>query len=182
MLLLKRVHLTITMLGLQFPLWSCAKMANPSAQSRPEVSIADDLQSFLLEYKTEAIAAQTPVEASYEKQLVRLEWSDNLGERDDEHILGRCDRLNENHPDPAQRYRVVHIQRPNAQGMVGSIKMDRATLRTVVFHELGHCLHNYHGHLPESEEQIMSSELPEQRFGQWQSLLRAHFQLMKKAS
>ncbi|HYX34971.1 MAG TPA: hypothetical protein VE954_17890 [Oligoflexus sp.] len=145
----------------------------------PEAQYDAELQPLVDAYEADAIEARTAVAPGFKRQLVQVIWQDDLGQQDDETVLGRCERLNENHPDPELRFRLVKIRKPDANGYVGKIRIDALTLKTVVYHELGHCLHDFRGHLPEATHQIMSSALPKERFQSFHELLHKHFSLLK---
>lgn len=149
------------------------------AIAKPESQYAAELQPLLEAYEEDAILALVPAPSELRQQLVRVVWADDLGRQGDDSVLGRCDRLNENHPDPELRFRTVKIQRPDAEGYVGRVKLDALTLKTVVYHELGHCLHDFRGHLPEATHQIMSAALPKDRSLAFHELLQQHFSLLK---
>jgi hypothetical protein len=149
------------------------------AITKPESQYAAELQPLLEAYEEDAILALVPAPSELRQQLVRVVWSDDLGRQGDDAVLGRCERLNENHPDPELRFRTVKIRRPDAEGYVGRIKLDALTLKMVVYHELGHCLHDFRGHLPEATHQIMSAVLPKDRSRSFHELLQQHFSLLK---
>ncbi|WP_218109973.1 hypothetical protein [Oligoflexus tunisiensis] len=152
---------------------------NDSPVVKPESSFAADLMPLVAAYEAEAVMAGAPVAPEFRRQLVQVDWQNDLGTQGGETVLGRCERLNENHPDPDMRFRTIRIRRPDARGYVGSTRMDALTLRTVVYHELGHCLHDFRGHLPETTHQLMSASLPKERFQSFQALLQQHFSLLK---
>jgi hypothetical protein len=154
---------------------------NNGPVARPESSFAADLMPLVASYEAEAAAAGAPVAPEFRSQLVQVVWHDDLGKQGNETVLGRCERLNENHPDPAMRFRTIRIRRPDAQGYVGSTRLDALTLKAVVYHELGHCLHDFRGHLPETTQQLMSASLPKERFHSFKDLLQQHFSLLKAA-
>ncbi|MDQ3235764.1 MAG: hypothetical protein M3Q07_28485 [Pseudobdellovibrionaceae bacterium] len=147
--------------------------------AKPEARFEVELQPLVDDYEADAIEARMPVAPEFKRQLVQVIWQDDLGQQGDETVLGRCERLNENHPDPELRFRLVKIRKPDANGYVGKIRIDALTLKTVVYHELGHCLHDFRGHLPEATHQIMSSALPKERFQSFHELLQKHFSLLK---
>jgi hypothetical protein len=149
------------------------------AVSKPESRFEAELMPLVASYERDAAAAQAPVSPEFRSQLVQVVWQDDLGQQGDEIVLGRCERFNENHPDPEQRFRVVKVRRPDSKGFAGGIKLDALTLKTVVYHELGHCLHDFRGHLPEASHQIMSKALPKNRFQSFHELLHQHFSLLK---
>lgn len=146
---------------------------------KPSASYASDLMPLVSAYEADAALADAPIVPEFRRQLVQVVWEEDLGQQGAETILGRCERFNENHPDPTMRFRIVKIRKPDAQGYVGQIKLDALTLKTVVYHELGHCLHDFRGHLPENARQIMSHELPKERFQSFPQLLHQHFSLFK---
>ncbi len=149
---------------------------------KPERQYEADLLPLVAAYEADAAAAQIPVAPEFRRQLVQVIWQDDLGQQGDETVLGRCERFNENHADPEMRFRTVKIRKPDAEGYVGRIKLDALTLKTVVYHELGHCLHDFRGHLPEATHQIMSAALPKERFQSFHELLHQHFTLLRSRS
>jgi hypothetical protein len=160
---------------------SCGDQKLPRSESakKPMYHMDAGLAPFVAAYEADADDAGAPVPAEFRSQLVQVIWQEDLGQQGDEVVLGRCERFNENHPDPEQRFRVIKIRRPDANGYAGSIKIDALTLKTVVYHELGHCLHDFRGHLPEASHQIMSKVLPKNRFQSFHELLHQHFSLLK---
>lgn len=162
-------------------IWGCGSQptASNGVASKPEKFYEADLMPLVAAYEADAAAAQVPVAPEFRRQLLQVVWQDDLGQQGDETVLGRCERLNENHPDPEMRFRTVKIRKPDAAGYAGRIKLDALTLKTVVYHELGHCLHDFRGHLPEATHQIMSAALPKERFQSFHELLHQHFSLLK---
>lgn len=182
LLVLPHAHFIQYLLMVAF-VWACG--AQPSSEDstipKPDTRYEAELQPLVEAYEADATRAHAPVAADFRKQLIQVVWEADLGKQNGETVLGRCERLNENHPDPELRFRIVKIRKPDAKGYVGSIKLDDLTLKTVVYHELGHCLHDFRGHLPEATHQIMSSVLPKERFQSFQKLLQEHFSLLKTA-
>lgn len=164
--------------------WACgsAEKSPTSEPIKPEQAYAAELAPLVDAYEMEALESGTPVPEDFRNQLVQVIWQDDLGREGDEVILGRCERMNENSTNPDLRFRTIKIHKPDAQGYIGGIHLDEKTLRTIVYHELGHCLHDYHGHLPISSRQIMSAELPTDRLEQLPILVSQHFELMKSQS
>lgn len=160
---------------------SCGDQKLPRSESAPKplYQVDEDLAPLVAAYEADADDAGAPVLAELRKQLVQVAWAEDLGQQGEETVLGRCERLNENHPDEAMRFRTVKIRKPDAAGYVGRIKVDALTLKTIVYHELGHCLHDFRGHLPEASHQIMSTALPKERFQSFHELLHQHFALLK---
>jgi len=177
------LSLIIQLLCLLMSLCACGpqRQTGDGTITKPESQYSSELQPLLEAYEEDALEAQAPVASEFRQQLVQVIWADDLGRQGDETVLGRCERLNENHPDPELRFRTVKIRRPDAEGYVGRIKLDELTLKTVVYHELGHCLHDFRGHLPEATHQIMSAALPKERFRSFHELLQQHFTLLKSA-
>lgn len=161
--------------------FSCSdqKFASPDSANKPTYQIEPDLAPLVTAYEADADEAGVAVPSSFRQQLVQVVWQDDLGQQGDETVLGRCERMNENHPDESMRFRTVKIRKPDAAGYVGRIKVDALTLKTIVYHELGHCLHDFRGHLPETSHQIMSTALPKERFQSFHDLLHQHFALLK---
>lgn len=162
-------------------LWGCGNQpqASDGVEPKPEGRFEGDLMPLVAAYEADAAAAQAPVSPEFRRQLIQVIWQDDLGQQGEQTVLGRCERFNENHPDPDMRFRRVKIRRPDAAGYAGSIKLDALTLKTIVYHELGHCLHDFRGHLPETTRQIMSTALPKERFQSFHELLHQHFALLK---
>jgi hypothetical protein len=155
------------------------KLGSPEPTNKPLYQIDADLAPLVAAYEADADKAGATVPAEFRSQLVQVIWHDDLGQNGDATVLGRCERMNENHPDKSKRFRTVKIRKPDAAGYVGRIKVDALTLKTIVYHELGHCLHDFRGHLPETSHQIMSTALPKQRFQSFHELLHQHFALLK---
>jgi hypothetical protein len=166
---------------LVMPVCACGSQPPMSDGSspKPETHFESELMPLVAAYENDAAANAIPVSPELRDQLVQVVWQDDLGQQGDETVLGRCERLNENHPDEAMRFRTVKIRKPDAAGYVGRIKVDALTLKTIVYHELGHCLHDFRGHLPEASHQIMSTALPKERFQSFHELLHQHFALLK---
>lgn len=148
-------------------------------QSKPETVFSADLETLLQSYIKDSEAAEAPVDPKFRTELVQLTWDENLGMEGGRAVLGHCERLNEGYPDAAQRFRTVHIRKPGSDGKVDGITFDATTLKMIVYHELGHCLHDFHGHLPEASHQLMSSALPQSGSQSLGDLLARHFALMK---
>jgi hypothetical protein len=155
------------------------KPSRQESAQKPMYQVDADLAPLVAAYEADADKAGASVPAEFRSQLVQVIWQDDLGEKGDETVLGRCERMNENHPDESMRFRTVKIRKPDAAGYVGRIKVDALTLKTIVYHELGHCLHDFRGHLPETSHQIMSTALPKERFQSFHELLHQHFALLK---
>ncbi len=177
----------IRILQYLFIVTSIGACGSPQSKSngvgaKPDRQYEAELMPLVVAYEADAAAAQVPVSAEFRRQLVQVIWQDDLGQQGDETVLGRCERHNENHPDSEMRFRTVKIRKPDAEGYVGRIKLDALTLKTVVYHELGHCLHDFRGHLPETTHQIMSAALPKERFQSFHELLHQHFSLLKSRS
>jgi hypothetical protein len=149
------------------------------ASPKPETRYESELMPLVAAYEKDAATNAIPVSPELRVQLVQVIWHDDLGQNGDATVLGRCERMNENHPDKSMRFRTVKIRKPDAAGYVGRIKVDALTLKTIVYHELGHCLHDFRGHLPETSHQIMSTALPKERFQSFHELLHQHFALLK---
>lgn len=165
---------------------ACQDRKQPSAPlyEEPNKLFEAELKPLLDRYVSEAKDRGAPVDPTALKELKQLTWTSEIskGFSKTSINLGRCIRLNENHPNPAMRYRVVQIIKPDAQQMAGTIKMDANTLRAVVYHELGHCLHNFTSHRPNTEDSIMSTALPKSRTTRMDELVEEHFLMMGKKS
>ncbi len=151
------------------------------AQSVPEAHIDPELQPFLESYVDDAARAGAPVEPDRLAELKRLEWVDEVeGAGDGEELnLGQCARGNENSIRASERFRTIKITRPETAGIHLNRAQGQLTLKAIVYHELGHCLHNYHGHRPVAEQVIMSAALPEKRFSEFNELLVEHFRMFR---
>jgi hypothetical protein len=162
-------------------LWACGSPQDSADDTvpKPETRYEFELMPIVEAYEADAVAAQAPIAPEFRRQLVQVIWQDDLGQQGEETILGRCERFNENHPDRSMRFRMVKIRKPDAAGFAGRVKLDALTLKTVVYHELGHCLHDFRGHLPAATRQIMSTSLPKERFQSFHELLHQHFSLLK---
>jgi len=166
-----------------FAMWAVAcgsQQKEEPVAVKPSIEFAAELEPLVEAYIADAEAANSPVPTEFREELVQVVWEDDMGRDGDERVLGRCDRINENHQDLEQRFRTIRIQKPDDRGYIGPIKVDLLVLKAVVYHELGHCLHDYRGHLPESSHQLMSSALPTERFHEFSKLLSRHFSLVKK--
>ncbi|MCX6131786.1 MAG: hypothetical protein NTX25_22345 [Proteobacteria bacterium] len=162
-------------------LLACASKPKSETQTIKKAAYHHDaeLEPFVQAYLDDAEAAGVPVSKRFQSELVQIVWTNDLGHDGNGRVLGRCERFNEVDPDPKQRFRTIRLVRPDTDGLVGSIKVDSITLKTIVYHELGHCLHDYRGHLPEASHQIMSSALPDDRIKDFDEKLKKHFQLMR---
>ncbi|HET9237948.1 MAG TPA: hypothetical protein VFO10_11885 [Oligoflexus sp.] len=63
---------------------------------------------------------------------------------------------------------------------VGSTVMDEITLKVMVYHELGHCLHDFSGHTSGKGAAVMNAYLQPARYFDPEALLMDHFQMLKK--
>lgn len=184
MLLLNSKTLRLTILASLFfaMLGACQEKKQPSAPAydEPATKFEAELKPLLDRYIAEAEARGAPVDKTALKELKQLTWTNDIAQGFSKTSinLGRCIKLNEDHPNPAMRYRVVQIRQPNELKMAGPIKMDENTLRIVVYHELGHCLHNFGSHRPNTEDSIMSTALPRSRGTRMNELVEEHFMLM----
>ena len=151
------------------------------AYDAPQQSFAEELKPYLDSYVIDAAADGAPVDPRLLKELRRLEWKDEAttGSVINSSNLGKCFRLNENHPDPTRRYRVVEITKPDARMMAGKVKIDATTLKVIIYHELGHCLHDFKGHRPDTEDSIMSTTIPKTRYVRLEALIHEHFDLVR---
>ncbi len=165
---------------------ACSSKKQPAAPTyaEPPRIFDKDLQPFLDRYVMEAEARGVPVDKVAMKELRQLVWSSEIpqGFSKTSINLGRCTKLNNTNADPRLRYRIIQITKPNALKMAGPIMLDDVTLRSVVYHELGHCLHNFEGHRPAGDDAIMSTGLPATRATRMDELVEEHFMLMSKKS
>ncbi len=91
---------------------------------KPDIQFAAELEPLVEAYIADAEAAKSPVPEEFRAELVQVVWEDDMGRDGDEKVLGRCDRINENHQDLDQRFRTIRIQKPDNRGYIGPIKVD----------------------------------------------------------
>jgi hypothetical protein len=139
-----------------------------------ELYIDPELQPYLDSYIADAAAAAVAIPEQKLQDFKGLMWTDRVNVRAsaDATILGHCQRR------PGLRY--VEILRPNSEGKVGTTMMDEATLKVMVYHELGHCLHDFSGHTSGKSAAVMNTYLQPARYFDLEGLLQDHFQMLKK--
>jgi len=139
-----------------------------------QLSFAPELQPYLDSYLADAAAAGVPVPDTTLQEFQGLMWTDkvNVKAASDATILGVCHRR--------AGLRFVEILHPNAEGKVGSTMMDEITLKVMVYHELGHCLHDFSGHTSGQGAAVMNAYLQPARYFDPEGLLMDHFQMLKK--
>lgn len=142
----------------------------------PPSNLAFDpgLKPIMDSYLADAAAAGVPVPESTLQEFQGLMWTDkvNVKAASDATILGVCHRR--------AGLRFVEILRPNAEGKVGTTAMDDITLKVMVYHELGHCLHDFSGHTSGKGAAVMNAYLQPARYFDPEGLLMDHFQMLKK--
>lgn len=146
-----------------------------NALPTPEnMHIDPDLQVLMDEYIRDADAADAPVPAGNLETFKALMWADTLTreKNEDRFILGHCQIR-------GNSLRFVEIIRPDAEGKIGATKLDDETLKVIVYHELGHCLHGFSGHTDGKEAAIMNATLQPARYFDLNSLVADHFKRMK---
>lgn len=133
-----------------------------------------ELQPIMDSYLADAAAAGVPVPETTLQEFQGLMWTDkvNVKAAADATILGVCHRRS--------GLRYVEILHPNAEGKVGSTALDEITLKVMVYHELGHCLHDFSGHTSGKGAAVMNAYLQPARYFDPEALLMDHFQMLKK--
>ncbi|WP_141732939.1 hypothetical protein [Oligoflexus tunisiensis] len=136
--------------------------------------IDPDLKPHLDAYIADAAAAGVPVSEETLQDFKGLMWTDhvNIQAAPDATLLGHCQRR------PGLRF--VEILRPNSEGKAGTTLVDAITLKIMVYHELGHCLHDFSGHTSGRSAAVMNAYLQPARYFDLGGLLRDHFQMLKK--
>ncbi len=139
-----------------------------------DLSIDPELKPLLDSYVADAAKAGVAIPDEKLREFQGLMWTDTVNTRlaSDATILGVCQRR------PGLRY--VEILRPNEQGKVGTTSMDAITLKIMVYHELGHCLHDFSGHTDGKSAAIMNAWLQPARFFDPDGLIADHFKMLKK--
>ncbi len=139
-----------------------------------ELYIDSELKPYLDAYIADSAAAGVAIPEQKLRDFKGLMWTDhvNVKASADATILGHCQRR------PGLRY--VEVLRPNAQGKAGSTTMDDITLKVMVYHELGHCLHDFSGHTSGKSAAVMNTYLQPARYFDLEGLLRDHFAMLKK--
>lgn len=157
------------------------KISSAPLYEAPPQNFAEELKPLLDAYVVDAAMAGVPVNPMILKELRQVVWVSEIpsGSILNNATLGKCRRLNENHPDPSRRYRIIEVTKPDARMMAGSIKVDPLTLKVILYHEFGHCLHDYRSHRPEGEDSIMSTRLAKSRYSRLEALIQEHFDLLR---
>lgn len=178
MLLLSPVLRIPFLIGLTFLLLSCGEESvnyDSDAYTPPsELFIDSELKPYLDSYIADSAAAGVTIPEQKLVDFKGLMWTDhvNVKASPDATILGHCQRR------PGLRY--VEILKPNTEGKVGNTKMDEITLKVMIYHELGHCLHDFSGHTSGKSAAVMNSYLQPARYFDLEALLRDHFNMLKK--
>jgi hypothetical protein len=138
------------------------------------LSFDPELQPIMDSYLADAAAAGVPVPETTLQEFQGLMWTDkvNVKASADATILGVCHRRS--------GLRYVEILHPTAEGKVGSTVLDDITLKVMVYHELGHCLHDFSGHTSGKGAAVMNAYLQPARYFDPEALLMDHFQMLKK--
>lgn len=147
---------------------------NSNEHSSPtQLFIDPELQPYFDSYLTDAAAAGVGISEQKLQDFKGLMWTDqvNIQSAEDATVLGVCQRR------PGLRY--VELLRPNTEGKAGATLVDAITLKVMVYHELGHCLHDFSGHTSGKGAAIMNSYLQPARYFDLEALLRDHFQMLK---
>lgn len=133
-----------------------------------------ELQPYFDSYVSDAAAAGVAIPEQKLQEFKGLMWTDhiNIKNSPDATILGHCQRRS--------NLRFVELLRPNTEGKVGTTLVDDVTLKVMVYHELGHCLHDFSGHTSGKSAAIMNSYLQPARYFDLDALLRDHFRMLKK--
>jgi hypothetical protein len=151
----------------------------PDATPVPEPYVEPDLQPYLDLYLDQAARAGAPVRPEYVQELRRIEWSDESDLSEGHEMnLGNCHRFNSNSTQEEQRFRTIRVARLQNIGLSPSSRKGQVMLKAILYHEFGHCLHDFHGHRPVEDQVIMSAELPEHRFSKLSELISEHFHMM----
>lgn len=140
----------------------------------PLLEFDPELKPYFDSYVADAADAGVPVSDANLKEFKGIMWADKLDLRGsgDDKILGLCRRRLD--------LSYVELLRPNSERMVGFTFVDDLTLKMMVYHELGHCLHGFSGHTSGKSAAIMNSNLQPARYLDPDGLLHDHFQMMKK--
>jgi len=133
-----------------------------------------ELQPYFDSYLSDAAAAGVGISEQKLQDFKGLMWTDhvNIKSAPDATVLGHCQRR------PGLRY--VELLRPNTEGKAGTTLVDNITLKVMVYHELGHCLHDFSGHTSGKSAAVMNSYLQPARYFDLDALLRDHFQMLKQ--
>jgi hypothetical protein len=148
---------------------------NTSTYTPPaHLYIDPELKPHLDAYIADAAAAGVPVPEAKLQEFQGLMWTDhvNIQAAPDATLLGHCQRRS--------GLRFVEILRPNSEGKAGTTLVDDITLKVMVYHELGHCLHDFSGHTSGRSAAVMNTYLQPARYFDLDGLLRDHFQMLKK--
>lgn len=139
-----------------------------------QLFIDPELRPYLDSYTADAAAAGVPVPEATLQEFQGLMWTDKVNTKaaSDATILGVCHRRT--------GLRYVEILHPNAEGKVGSTARDEITLKVMVYHELGHCLHDFSGHTSGKGAAVMNAYLQPARYFDPEGLLMDHFLMLKK--
>ncbi len=152
---------------------------NHKAVPLPAEHIEPELQTYLESYLEDAARAGVPVQAEMLRELRRVEWTEEkIVEEGDELSLGHCSRINSNSVQREERFRTIRIAPLHSLGLNLATRKGQIMMKAILYHELGHCLHDFYGHRPIEDQVIMSSELPEKRFGELPELISEHFRMM----
>ncbi|HYX33752.1 MAG TPA: hypothetical protein VE954_11615 [Oligoflexus sp.] len=133
-----------------------------------------ELQGYFDSYVSDAAAAGVGIPDETLQEFKGLMWTDHIDIKNspDATILCHCQRRH--------GLRFVELLKPNAEGKVGTTLVDDVTLKVMVYHELGHCLHDFSGHTSGKSAAVMNSYLQPARYFDLDGLLRDHFQMLKK--
>jgi hypothetical protein len=148
---------------------------NGKVYTRPSrLAFDPELKPIMDSYLADAAAAGVPVSETTLQEFQGLMWTDkvNVKAAADATILGVCHRR--------AGLRYVEILHPNAEGKVGTTEMDEITLKVMVYHELGHCLHDFSGHTSGKGAAVMNAYLQPARYFDPEGLLMDHFLMLKK--
>ena len=142
------------------------------------------LTGYLDAYLQDAAAAGVPVAQEKVSQLRQLTWVDHIDNAGLEEggLLGHCQRRSKSGELADTTLLRIEVRRPNAQNKVGATLMDDITLKAIMYHELGHCLHDFAGHLHNEGAAIMSAHLEFARYLDFPSMLQEHFSMLKERS
>lgn len=178
MLLLSHTLRIPFLLSLTLLLTSCGK-ENVNYESDTytppsELFIDPELKPYLDSYIADAAAAGVAIPEQKLLDFKGLMWTDrvNVKASPDATLLGHCQRK------PGLRF--VEILRPNAEGKVGNTALDDITLKVMIYHELGHCLHDFSGHTSGKSAAVMNAYLQPARYFDPEGLLHDHFTMLKK--
>ncbi len=157
------------------------RKSHAPANETSEAVIDPELKVYLDEYLADAEAAGVAVPEQKVLELKNLNWTDHISLPipDEGALLGHCQRRNTDSPDLSKHQRSIEILRPDASGKVGLTHMDDVTLKTIVYHELAHCLHDFSGHLHSKGAALMNARLQPARYLSIDELIRDHFVMLK---